>query len=318
MLTDFTNITFPGLGLDINPSPTIDLGFTTIRWYGVLIALGLILAVVYGLRRAKKFGLKEDDILDGVLWVVPFAIVCARLYYCVLSWDSYKDDPISILYIWKGGLAIPGGILGAVAGVIVYTRVKKISTFAVFDLVALGFLIGQCIGRWGNFFNREAFGETVSENYFLAMGLFNTETQQMEYYHPTFFYESLWNAIGFAILHFTSKKRLYDGQMALGYVAWYGFGRTFTEALRASTDALKAGDNVPFTLILSAACCAVALGILLIQWFRPQDRSRLYVNRAAAEPEMPEAPEQEEAERSESQEPEVAEASQPEEPKAEE
>ena len=284
MFLESSPITFPGLGLELNPSPVIDLGFSTIRWYGLIIAVGLMLAAIYGMRRSKKFGLKEDDILDGVLWIVPFAIVCARAYYCIFSWDLYKDNPISVLYIWNGGLAIPGGILGTVLGIIVFCRIKKISTFAVFDLVALGFLIGQCLGRWGNFFNREAYG--CETDFFLRMGLMQNPDGSASlvehFYHPTFFYESLWNAIGFCVLHFASKKRLYDGQIALGYVAWYGFGRTFTEALRASTDALK-GGGLPVTQILSAVCCVAALGVLLWQWFRPHDRAKLYVNRPAEE-----------------------------------
>ena len=284
MLFDTSPITFPGLGLELNPSPIIDLGFATIRWYGLIIAIGLLLAAIYGMRRAKQFGLTEDNILDGVLWIVPFAVICARAYYCIFRWDLYRDDPISVLYIWKGGLAIPGGILGTALGIVVFCKCKKIKTLAVLDLVAVGFLIGQCIGRWGNFFNREAYG--CETDFFLRMGLFQNPDGSgslvERFYHPTFFYESLWNAIGFAILHFASKKRLYDGQIALGYVAWYGFGRTFTEALRASTDALK-GGSLPVTQILSAVCCVAALSILLWQWFRPHDRANLYVNRPTEE-----------------------------------
>ncbi len=289
---EYTTITFPGLGLTMNPSPDIDLGFMTIRWYGLIIAVGLLLAVIYGLRRAKRFGLKEDDILDGVLWIVPVAILCARLYYVAFSWDSYKDNLLSVLYIWEGGLAIYGGVIGAALCVLLHCKIKKVPVGAVLDVVALGFLIGQSIGRWGNFMNRKAFGAPVSQDFFLAMGLENSYGT-VGYYHPTFLYESLWNAIGFVLLHFLSNRRRFDGQIALGYVAWYGFGRTFTEALRANKteiDSLKIGQ-VPVSLLLAAVSCAVAVAVLLIQWIRQPDPARLFVNRASQEEAAPEAEE---------------------------
>ena len=189
----------------------------TILYYGLIIAIGLILAVLYCCRRSADFGLKEDDIIDGVLWVTPFAIVCARIYYCAFSWEQYAADPISVLYIWNGGIAIYGGVLGAVLGMAVLCRVKKIKVAPVLDIVMIGFLIGQSIGRWGNFMNREAFGAATDS--FFRMGLFNTRTNQVEFYHPTFLYESVWNFCGFLLLHFLSKKRRYDGQMALCYAA---------------------------------------------------------------------------------------------------
>lgn len=221
----YSTISFPLFGLEMNPPRGFSVGPLYIHFYGVIIALGLVLAVVYACRRCTQFGIKEDDILDGVLWVTPFAIICARAYYCIFSWDMYRDNPISVLYIWNGGLAIYGGVIGAVIGVCVFCRVKKIRIPALLDLVSLGFLIGQCIGRWGNFFNREAFGASTLTA--LRMGLYNTLTGTVEYYHPTFLYESVWNLAGFVLLHFLSKKRTFDGQVALGYAAWYGLGRTF-------------------------------------------------------------------------------------------
>ena len=216
----YSTISFPGLGLEMNPPRSFSIGSFSIYIYGILIALGMILAVVYALRRKAQFGLTEDDLIDGVLCIVPFAIICARLYYCIFSWEQYADNPISILYIWEGGLAIYGGVLGALAGILVYAKVKKINPLTLFDIVSLGFLIGQALGRWGNFFNREAFG-AETEN-FLRMGLYNALNDTTTFHHPTFLYESLWNFAGFLALHFLSKKRQYDGQIALGYVAWYG------------------------------------------------------------------------------------------------
>ncbi len=189
--------------------------------------------MLYALRRCKAFGLRQDDLLDGVLWVTPFAIVCTRAYYCIFYWDLYRDNPISCLYIWDGGLAIYGGIIGAAIGILVFSRVRKLPVGTILDITSLGFLIGQAMGRWGNFFNREAHGyETDS---FLRMGLTDT-AGNVAYYHPTFLYESCWNLLGFVLLHFYSKRRKYDGQIATMYLAWYGFGRMFIEGLR--TDSL--------------------------------------------------------------------------------
>ena len=273
----FSTISFPSLGIELNPPSYFEIGPLSIHFYGVIIAFGLVLAVVYGMRRRKEFGFSEDDILDGVLCVVPFAILCARLYYCIFAWDMYKDNPISIFYIWEGGLAIYGGVIGAAIGMIVYTRVKKINLRALLDVVSIGFLIGQSIGRWGNFMNREAFGAATES--FLRMGLYNTRTGAFEYYHPTFLYESLWNAAGFVLLHLLSKKRQYDGQIALGYVAWYGLGRAFIEGLR--TDSLYWG---PFRVsqLLATVSCLAAVCVLAWQHFRVHDPEKLYVNRVNA------------------------------------
>ena len=275
----YTTIFFPGLGLELNPPSVLELGPLTIHLYGLIIACGLLAAVAYGMRRATQFGLNDDIIIDGVLWVTPFAILCARLYYCVFSWEHYAANPISILYIWEGGLAIYGGVLGAIAGIIVFTRVKKTSLPALLDLVSLGFLIGQSAGRWGNFFIREAFGaETES---FLRMGLYDTYTKTVTYHHPTFLYESVWNLVGFVFLHFASRRRKYDGQIALLYVAWYGLGRALIEGLR--TDSLYIpGTAIRVSQLLAAASCAAAVIALVYFAMKPQDPAKLYVNRVAA------------------------------------
>ena len=272
----YTEISFPSLGITMNPPSSFTIGPLTIHLYGVIIAAGLMLAVLYACRRSREFGIKEDDVIDGVLWVTPFAIICARLYYCLFSWDSYADDPISILYIWNGGLAIYGGVIGAAIGVIVFCKIKKIKIPALLDLVALGFLIGQAMGRWGNFFNREAFGCRTDS--FFRMGLLNSITGTVSYFHPTFLYESGWNVIGFVMLHFASKHRQYDGQIALGYAAWYGLGRTFIEGLR--TDSLYLGV-FRVSQLLAAVTCFAALVVLVWQMFRPHDPARLLVNQTA-------------------------------------
>ena len=274
---NYSTISFPALGFSWDPARSFSIGPLTINFYGLIIAIGLMLAVVYGCKRAKQFGMSVDDLTDGVLFIVPFAIICARLYYCIFSWKDYADDPISILYIWKGGLAIYGGVIGAGIGIVVFSLVKKIKVGAVLDITSLGFLIGQSIGRWGNFFNREAFGAETDS--FLRMGLTHKITGQITYYHPTFLYESVWNAAGFVLLHFLSKKRKFDGQIVLGYLAWYGLGRTFIEGLRL--DSLYWG-NFRVSQLLAACTCFIGVALLMVNAFRDHDPAKLQANIYAA------------------------------------
>ena len=275
--SNYSTISFPFLGLEVNPPRTLSIGPLNAYYYGLIIAVGLILAVMYACRRSEEFGLKEDDILDGVLWVTPFAIVCARIYYVAFSWEDYVSNPISMLYIWEGGIAIYGGVIGAIIGMWAICKYKKLKLTTVLDLILMVFLLGQSIGRWGNFMNREAFGAATDS--FFRMGLFNEKTQLWEYYHPTFLYESLWNLIGFILLASLAKKRRYDGQIALGYAAWYGLGRAFIEGLRV--DSLWWG---PFRVsqVLAAITCVTAVGILIWQNFKPHDPAALWVNQVAA------------------------------------
>ena len=270
---NFSTITFPSLGLSWDPARNITIGPLTIQFYGLIIAVGLLLAVIYACKRSRQFGMTADDLTDGVLWIVPLAIVCARLYYCIFSWEDYASNPISILYIQQGGLAIYGGVIGAAIGIVIFALAKKIKIGAVLDITSLGFLIGQSIGRWGNFFNREAFGAVTDS--FLRMGLTNKYTGAVTYYHPTFLYESLWNAFGFVLLHFLSKKRKYDGQIALGYLAWYGLGRTFIEGLRM--DSLYWG-NFRVSQMLAAITCFIAVAILMLMAFKTHDPEKLQIS----------------------------------------
>lgn len=275
--SNYSFISFPFLGIEVNPPRTLSLGPFTAHYYGLIIAAGLILAVLYACRRSKEFGIKEDDIMDGVLWVTPFAIVCARIYYVAFSWADYAGDPISVLYIWEGGIAIYGGVIGAIIGMFAICKYKKVKFTTVLDLILMVFLIGQSIGRWGNFMNREAFGAATDS--FFRMGLFNEKTQMWEYYHPTFLYESLWNLVGFVLLASLCGKRKYDGQVALGYAAWYGLGRAMIEGLRV--DSLWWG---PFRVsqVLAAITCLTAVIVLIWQHFKPHDPANLWVNQVAA------------------------------------
>ena len=275
----YTTISFPGLGIEFDPIREFAIGPVSVHLYGLIIGFGMILAAIYAMRRSKEFGLTEDHVLDGFLWVTPFAVMCARIYYVAFSWEMYADNPISALYIWEGGIAIYGGVLGAIIGILVFCRVKKLSPLSTLDLIAIAFLIGQALGRWGNFFNREAFGAETDS--FLRMGLYNSYTGVTTYHHPTFLYESVWNGVGFVILHLLSKHRKYDGQVARGYAAWYGLGRALIEGLR--TDSLYIpGTAIRVSQLLAAASCGVAVILLVYNAMKPHDPAKMFVNRVQA------------------------------------
>ena len=272
-------ITFPNLGISVNPSR---VAFTVlgkdIYWYGIIIAAGFLLAVIYAMRRAPSFGLNEDNILDMLFVAVPLAIVCARLYYCIFYWDLYRDNPIAILYVWEGGLAIYGGVIGAVIGVAIFCRVKKLPIGPLLDVGSLGLLIGQMIGRWGNFMNREAHG-AVTDSFF-KMGIADA-AGNVTYYQPTFLYESVWNLVGFVALHFYSKRRKFDGEVFLLYLAWYGLGRAWIEGLR--TDSLYLfNTGIRVSQLLAALSCVAAIAVLVyVRVVRKPQPEKLYVNRVA-------------------------------------
>ncbi len=277
----YYDISFPELGLSFNPSRVaFSIGSKAIYWYGIIIAVGFLLAVIYAIKRSDQFGLTQDNIIDMLICAVPSAVVCARLYYCIFRWDLYRDNPISMLYVWEGGLAIYGGVIGAVLAVVIFTKVTKIRTAAMLDVGGLGLMIGQSIGRWGNFINREAHGGLTDS--FLRMGLTDGAGATV-YVHPTFLYESLWNILGFVILHFYSKRRRYDGQIFVMYLGWYGLGRMFIEGLR--TDSLYLGStNLRVSQLLAGLCVVFAVFFLFYnKVFREHEPEELYVNRPKEE-----------------------------------
>lgn len=273
-------ISFPNLGIELNPSRVAFTVFgKDIYWYGIIIAVGFILAVTYGMVRAKEFGLTDDNILDMLFAAVPTAIVCARLYYCIFYWELYADNPVSILYIWEGGLAIYGGVIGAVIAVLIFCKVKKLPAGPLMDIGGLGLLIGQLVGRWGNFMNREAHGAETDS--FLKMGLADA-SGNVTYYHPTFLYESLWNLVGFVLLHFYSKRRKFDGEVFALYVAWYGLGRAWIEGLR--TDSLYLfGTGIRVSQLLAVVSFAAAVGFIVYVRVKKKPKlEQLYVNQMKA------------------------------------
>ncbi len=250
-------ISFPGLGITINPDPTL---FTIygheFKWYGLIIAMGFLLAAVYAIKRSNQFGLTQDNILDLIICVTPAALIGARLYYVIFNWRFYSEDPIKMIYIWDGGIAIYGAIIAACLTAVIFARFKHIKPLAILDIGALSLLIGQSVGRWGNFINREAYGSLTTLPW--GMEIYSSVYGARAVVHPTFLYESLWNALGFLILHFFSKKRRYDGQIFFLYVAWYGLGRGFIESFR--TDSLMLfGSGLRVSQLLGFLSCALAM-----------------------------------------------------------
>lgn len=271
-------ISFPGLGIgELDPPQFLNLFGRHVYFYGIIIAIGFLLAFVYGFLRVREFGLTSDELTDAILFGVPMGIIGARLYYVIFYWERYAANPISALYIWEGGLAIYGGVIGAVIGVLLFSRIKKVKMLPVLDIAGLGLLIGQCIGRWGNFTNRECFGEQITNDFFLRMGLTNRATGVTTYWHPTFLYESIWNLVGFLLIHFLSKKRKYDGKVFLLYLAWYGLGRVWIEGLR--TDSLYLfGTGIRVSQLLAGVSFVAAIGAMLyIHFVKKPDGSDMLV-----------------------------------------
>lgn len=238
-------ISFPGLFGDweFNPDPiAIHVGHG-IYWYGIILAAAMLAGLLLCMKQAKRYGIKEDHVLDMVLWAVPSCIIGSRIYYVIFNLELYRNADGTLNWgrmvaIWDGGLAIYGTVIVAVIVVFFYTRHKKLSFFAMTDLGVLGLILGQIIGRWANFINREAFGGLTDLPW--RMRLWVTSSQYIEV-HPTFLYESLWNLVGLGLLLFViSKGRRFDGENTWFYFLWYGLGRFWIEGLR--TDSLYLFD----------------------------------------------------------------------------
>ena len=296
-------LTFPGLGLELELNPVlwqISENFG-VHWYGFIIAVGFLLAVLWGCRQCNRFGFTQDNVFDILIVTVPSAIVGARLYYVIFEFDTfYVPGDIGatltkIVRIWDGGLAIYGGLIAAVFAGYIVCRVKKLSFLAVADVASVGFLIGQSVGRWGNFVNVEAFGGVTDiawrmagpnvASYLKRTGqisetVFNQITEGALGVHPTFFYESVWNLIGILLLVFVVKKyRTFDGQMFFGYMIWYGVGRFWIEGLR--TDSLYI-PGTSLRVSQAVAIISAAAGILFTLYYlfvKKPGESDLFVNR---------------------------------------
>lgn len=265
-----SSISFPGFNIsNINIDPVLFKIFSfPIYWYAVIITVGLLLAFIYVMKVRNRFDLTEDNIFDTVIIGVPCAIIGARLYYVIFKlydFESFKE----IINIRQGGLAIYGGIIGVILSTFIYAKIKKVSIASLFDVGALGLLIGQAIGRWGNFINQEAYGSVTDLPW--RMGLYTNGSSGYQEVHPTFLYESLWNVIGFILLHIYSKKskKRFKGEIALLYVAWYGIGRGLIEGLR--TDSLMLGE-MRISQVLGFLSALIAIVVIAFIKYKNKDK----------------------------------------------
>ena len=271
-MSDTIKIGFPGLGIkqfEVDSTAFKIFGLE-IQWYGILITLGMILAVLYCSWRAKQAGIVFDHVLDIAIFAIIFGVIGARLGYVLFSLDDF-DSFKEVINIRSGGLQIYGGIIAGAITVILVCKIKKIKTLKFLDAAAPSVMIGQIIGRWGNFMNGEAHGGFVKEGsplYFLRMELEPYWMNGRPVYdtgavHPTFLYESLWNLTGFILINIFYKKKKFDGQILLMYLSWYGLGRTFIELLR--TDSLYLGNtNIRISSLIGFLCFAVGTTLIIV------------------------------------------------------
>ncbi len=273
---EWNTISFPKLNIEF---PVYSNAFTifgiTIKWYGIMIMLGLVLAVIYCFRRMKKFGIDDDRANDVLFFGFIGAVIGARLYYVFMSWDNYKNDLSEIFAIRDGGLAIYGGIIGALLFGAITAKIRKVRLLPLLDLTGMGFLIGQAVGRWGNFFNHECFGCNTTLPWGMTSPRIQAELSANAYsiseltgmtvdpslpVHPCFLYESLWCILGFILLHLYSKRRKFDGELFFMYIGWYGLGRMFIEGLR--TDSLMVG-HLRISQLVAGICVIVSIVCIL-------------------------------------------------------
>jgi phosphatidylglycerol:prolipoprotein diacylglycerol transferase len=276
-------VSFPGLGIDnfqLNPV-AFELFGLEVRWYGIFITLGMLAAFAYAYYRSKQEGFDLDNLLDMGLYIIVFGVIGARLYYVLMKLDTYIlpgrsawDNFLDMINIRGGGLGIYGGIIAGTLTLFIYCRLKKKDWRSALDMVAPGVMIAQAMGRWGNFFNGEAYGGIVPESsllYFIRMGLNPNElTQGMAYVHPTFLYESLWNVLGFVLINvFLYKRKKFNGQIMLTYAAWYGFGRMFIEALRTDSLYLGGGDSgIRASQLVGFLCFVLGTALIIYMLIR--------------------------------------------------
>lgn len=244
-------------------TPSSRLLFGVIPLYSVLIVIGICLALLIASREEKRLGLPQDTVIDAALWVIPSGVIGARLYYVIFAWDTFAADPISILYVWQGGLAIYGAVIGGFLGVLLFAHKRKLHLGTLTDIIAPGLILAQALGRWGNYFNMEAYGVQITDPawQFFPAAVFIPSITGGAWHMATFFYESMWNLIVFAALMLSRKKMYRTGDTSLWYFLLYGTGRLVIEGLR--TDSLYAGSTIRISQLLAGLMCLAVLIIFL-------------------------------------------------------
>ena len=291
-------ISFPGLFGDWQftvSGKLLDVG-SGVYWYGVLLAAGMLLGLYFCMHKAHRFGLTSDNVIDMILWAIPLCVLGSRIYYVVFYLDLYRNpdgtlDFLRMLRIWDGGIAIYGTVIAGFFTALVFCRIKKIKLWAMTDCCVMGLLIGQAIGRWGNFMNREAFGEQTDIFCRMRLWINPSAVDSIQYIdvHPTFLYESLWNVVGLLLIYFVvTKRRRFDGENTCFYFLWYGIGRFWIEGLRTDSlylfDWTLLGERIRVSQALSFVMVLVSLAVLYYNLkIRRASPDELYVNQKAAE-----------------------------------
>ncbi|WP_449622704.1 prolipoprotein diacylglyceryl transferase [Robertmurraya sp. Marseille-Q9965] len=265
----------------LNPI-AFSLGPIDVHWYGIIIGVGLALALFLAIREGERRGLEKDTFADLMLWAIPIAIISARIYYVLFEWGYYSQNPGDIIKIWNGGIAIHGALIGSVITAYVFSKNKGISFWKLADIAAPSIILGQAIGRWGNFMNQEAHGEEVSRAFLENLYLPDFIVDQMyingTYYHPTFLYESVWNLLGFILLISLRRVNLRRGEMFLSYVIWYSIGRFFIEGMR--TDSLMLTEHLRIAQTISIALVIVAVALIVFRRVKGLSNER-YLDQSA-------------------------------------
>jgi len=261
----------------LNPI-AIEFGPISVYWYGLLIGLGAFIGYLIANREAKKRGMADDMLADLLMFALPAAIIGARIYYVIFRWQDFVGDPIRVFFIWEGGLAIHGGLIGGVVTAIIFARKRGISVWKILDIVAPSILLGQAVGRWGNFMNQEVFGGEVTRAYLENLMLPNFIIDQMfingAYYQPTFLYESIWNIAGVILLLSLRRVNLKRGELFITYAIWYSVGRFFIEGIR--TDYLLIFGVLKTAQVVSII--TVVVGIFLLIYRRKKGLSERYLD----------------------------------------
>ncbi|MCP8617631.1 prolipoprotein diacylglyceryl transferase [Salirhabdus salicampi] len=249
----------------------LEIGPLTIYWYGIIIATGAFLGLLLATKESERLGLQKDTFVDLLVFAIPAALLGARLYYVIFEWDRYSGGPWwGIFAIWEGGIAIHGALIGSIVTAVIYAKVKRISFWKIADIAAPSLILGQAIGRWGNFMNQEAYGGPISEAayqnglQYIPDFIMNQMCVNGVYHHPTFLYESVWNFIGLFILLYLRKVNLRRGEMFFTYIIWYSIGRFFIEGLR--TDSLYLVGDIRVAQLISIL--AIGISIIFIVYRR--------------------------------------------------
>lgn len=274
------DVTIFGIDITLNPIAfTLPIGDGwKVYWYGILIALGFLGALIYAYTNYKRFNLDIDRAIDVVLVTLPVAILCARAYYVIF--DGEKLESIGDFFGFGNGqgfagLGIYGGVIGAFVTGFIMCKVRKVKFTDMFDIAALGFLIGQGIGRWGNFVNQEAYGAFTGSEWWGMQSDITIMEMGNGMVHPCFLYESIWCLTGFVLIHFLSKKRKFSGEVFLMYLAWYGFGRAIIEPLR--TDSLMIG-SFKVSFLLAILLCVASVTLIVIIRKKIKEKDMIYEN----------------------------------------